>query len=51
MLYYNPNDLKILADKRFGIEWSVNFARPSVWMGLAVLILIALFPVLLHLGS
>ncbi len=50
ILYYNPNDPKMLVDKRFGIGWTLNFARPSVWIGLAILILIALFPFLLHGG-
>lgn len=49
MVYYNPNDPKILVDKRFGVGWTLNFARPSVWVGLVVLILIALFPTIWHL--
>lgn len=35
-IYYNPEDSSIFVEKRFGIGWTVNAARP---MGLLILIL------------
>ena len=30
-LYYNPGDPSIFIEKRMGIGWTVNFARPTAW--------------------
>lgn len=40
LIYYNPDDPALFVEKRFGIGWTVNFARPSIWVGIIVLILI-----------
>ncbi|MTH55562.1 DUF1648 domain-containing protein [Bacillus mangrovi] len=31
-IYYNPNDQALFLEKRFGIGWTVNFARPAAWL-------------------
>ncbi|ANS76933.1 hypothetical protein AWM70_22055 [Paenibacillus yonginensis] len=30
--YYNPNDPSLFIEKRVGIGWTVNFARPLAWL-------------------
>ncbi|WP_138494930.1 DUF1648 domain-containing protein [Paenibacillus pinistramenti] len=41
--YYNPNDPSVFIEKRVGIGWTVNFARPMAWVFvLAPLAIIAL---------
>lgn len=39
--YYNPDDPALFVEKRFGIGWTVNLARPAVWLMVAVIILLA----------
>ncbi|TCP31796.1 putative membrane protein [Scopulibacillus darangshiensis] len=39
--YFNPNDPAVWIEKRFGIGWTVNFARPASWLTLIAIILIA----------
>ncbi|SIS40374.1 DUF1648 domain-containing protein [Salimicrobium flavidum] len=47
-IYFNPNDPSIFLEKRFGVGWTVNFARPMSWVFLLGIIGIAiLLPVLL----
>jgi len=43
-IYYNPEDPAVFVEKRFGIGWTCNFARPMSWV-----FLIELFAVLLIL--
>lgn len=31
MFYYNPNDPSIFIEKRFGVGWTFNYARPASW--------------------
>lgn len=31
MIYYNPDDAAIWVEKRFGVGYTVNFARPLAW--------------------
>ncbi|GGA50085.1 DUF1648 domain-containing protein [Paenibacillus physcomitrellae] len=41
--YYNPNDPSLFIEKRVGIGWTVNFARPLAWVFvLAPFVIIAL---------
>ncbi len=46
-IYYNPQDPSIWIEKRMGIGWTVNFARPMAWLFLlaipAILIAVSLF--------
>lgn len=39
--YYNPKDPTLFLEKRFGIGWTINFARPLAWMLFLVIILLA----------
>ncbi|WP_158560719.1 DUF1648 domain-containing protein [Paenibacillus contaminans] len=32
MIYYNPDDPTLFLEKRVGIGWTVNFARPLAWV-------------------
>jgi uncharacterized membrane protein len=47
MFYYHPDDPAIFVEKRFGIGWTNNFARPATWWMLAGFIGVALGIVLL----
>ena len=41
VFYFNPKDSRSIVPKRmktFG--WTVNFAHPKVWLGLALMVLI-----------
>lgn len=45
-VYYNPNDPALFVEKRMGIGWTVNFARPAAWMvtaGILIAVLAAIF--------
>ena len=40
MFYWNPKDPSIIIPKRFGVGWTINYARPEAWAisgGLVVL--------------
>jgi uncharacterized membrane protein len=39
--YYNKNDPALFLEKRFGIGWTVNLARPLAWIIFLVIILLA----------
>ena len=51
MIYYNPDDPALLVEKRFGVGWTLNFARPTAWVfiGAVVVVIVAsaLLPALL----
>lgn len=32
MFYFNPQDPSLFAEKRLGLGWTFNFARPVVWL-------------------
>ncbi|WP_347862069.1 DUF5808 domain-containing protein [Salimicrobium sp. PL1-032A] len=40
-IYFNPDDPSIFLEKRFGVGWTVNFARPLAWGFLLGIIAIA----------
>ena len=42
IFYYNPSDSRYFVNKRLGIGWTINFARPLSYLVLIVLIIIAL---------
>ena len=46
IVYWNPKDPGIFVSKRFGIGWTVNFAKPIAWLFLAALLAIAVAMVL-----
>jgi uncharacterized membrane protein len=41
LFYYNPDDPALFVEKRFGIGWTVNLARPAVWLIVAAIIALA----------
>lgn len=44
--YYNPDDPAVFVEKRFGVGWTCNFARPMSWVclgGLLVFIAVSIF--------
>jgi uncharacterized membrane protein len=46
MFYYNPSDPAVFVEKRVGIGYTVNFARPVSWvfiLGVIALVLCSLF--------
>ena len=44
VFYYNPDDASLFLPERFGIGWTMNWARPAVWaIMLAGLVLTAAF--------
>jgi uncharacterized membrane protein len=38
IFYFNPNDPSLFLEKRFGVGWTINFARPLVWFIFIVII-------------
>ncbi|GIO27859.1 DUF1648 domain-containing protein [Ornithinibacillus bavariensis] len=38
VIYFNPNDPAIFLEKRFGVGWTINLARPLAWIIFIVLI-------------
>ena len=49
IFYFNPDDSAVLVEKRFGLGYSLNFARPTAWIILLLLLMATLIPVLAHL--
>lgn len=43
MFYVNPEDPRLWVPKRFGIGWTLNFARPWAWIVIGLLTLLPLF--------
>ena len=35
LVYFNPDDPALWVEKRFGVGWTVNFARPGAWLFIA----------------
>ena len=49
IFYFNREDSAIFVEKRFGLGYSLNFARPAAWMILALLCVAPLIPIVAHL--
>ncbi|PAV28128.1 hypothetical protein CIL05_18655 [Virgibacillus profundi] len=46
--YFNKNDPALFLEKRFGVGWTINFARPLAWIIFVAIILLAVgIPILL----
>ncbi|MWV45590.1 hypothetical protein GRF59_18415 [Paenibacillus sp. HJL G12] len=39
-IYFNPDDPALFVEKRMGIGWTVNFARPAAWMVFVVTLVV-----------
>ena len=42
VIYANRDDPAVWVPKRFGVGWTVNMARPVVWVGAVILLLVAI---------
>jgi uncharacterized membrane protein len=51
VFYFNPDDSAIFVEKRFGLGYSLNFARPVAWIIVALLLMAPLIPILAHLAG
>ncbi|CAM4471531.1 DUF1648 domain-containing protein [Paenibacillus tarimensis] len=40
MLYYNPSDPALFVEKRVGVGWTINFARPVSWLIIALIVVV-----------
>lgn len=40
LIYFNPNDPALIVEKRMGIGYTMNMARPAAWILLGVILLI-----------
>jgi len=49
IFYFNPDDSAVLVEKRFGLGYSLNFARPTAWIIVLLVLMAPLIPVLAHL--
>jgi len=49
LIYFNPDDPALFIEKRFGIGYTMNMARPVVWLVLAALLVLPLSLLLLAL--
>ena len=49
LFYYNPDDPAVFVEKRFGVGWTNNFARPLSWIMLIGLFL--LFGIIIFISS
>ena len=48
VFYFNPDDSAIVVEKRFGLGYSLNFARPTTWGIVALLLIAPLVSILAH---
>jgi uncharacterized membrane protein len=46
VFYFNPDDSAIVVEKRFGLGYSLNFARPTTWAIMALLLIAPLVAIL-----
>jgi hypothetical protein len=49
VFYFNPDDSAIVVEKRFGLGYSMNFARPTTWAIMALLLIAPVLSILAHL--
>jgi uncharacterized membrane protein len=48
VFYFNRDDAAILVEKRFGLGYSLNFARPMAWIIVALILMAPLIAILAH---
>jgi uncharacterized membrane protein len=51
IFYFNRDDSAVVVEKRFGLGYTLNFARPTTWVILLLLSMGPLVPVLAHLSQ
>ena len=50
VFYFNQDDSAVLVEKRFGLGYSLNFARPAAWFILLLGLMGPLIPIVAHLS-
>jgi uncharacterized membrane protein len=50
VFYFNRDDSAVLVEKRFGLGYSLNFARPTAWIILLLVLMGPLIPIVAHLS-
>jgi uncharacterized membrane protein len=49
IFYFNRDDSAVLVEKRFGLGYTFNFARPAAWVIVLLILMGPLVPILAHL--
>jgi uncharacterized membrane protein len=49
VFYFNRDDAAIFIEKRFGLGYSLNFARPIAWFIIGLILMAPLIPLVAHL--
>jgi Family of unknown function (DUF5808) len=49
IFYFNREDSAVLVEKRFGLGYTLNFARPAAWVIVLLILMGPLAPILAHL--
>lgn len=44
IFYFNKEDPDLFVEKKYGVGWTVNFARPGIWIFLFIVIVLPLLP-------
>jgi uncharacterized membrane protein len=47
MFYVNPDDPRLWVEKRYGVGWTLNYARPAAYVVTALIFLVPLLAILL----
>jgi uncharacterized membrane protein len=48
LFYFNRNDSAVIVEKRWGLGYGLNFARPTAWIIVMLVMLGVLIPILAH---
>ena len=48
LFYFNGNDSAVIVEKRWGLGYRLNFARPTAWIIVMLVMLGVLIPILAH---
>jgi len=51
VFYFNRDDPAVFVEKRFGLGYSLNFARPTAWIIMLLALMAPLIPFLAHLSQ
>jgi uncharacterized membrane protein len=51
IFYFNRDDSAVFIEKRFGLGYGLNFARPAAWIILLLILMTPLIPILAHLSQ
>ena len=48
MFYFNKEDPALFVEKRFGVGFTINFAKPAAWIVLAIIVIIVIGAIILN---